>query len=350
MVRFSLYAFSYYLTHFSTVHHHVQNVLDFFQFSLKFGIKNNRFIDGRFFLINSFIHRKNAAILSSSIMSYQVKYSKELIEKYTRAIRDKDGKNKALPEDCDVTITSSFSTDLWQIGCHRVLLNLVSPKFLRALQNQSYELNTTMEALYQFRQFFYTSEIILSLEHISEVLELIHNYGTTAMMTECSVFLGTKLDEPVVANFFEIYGMAKKYDELKTLRTLCINKIVIAEKEIIANDLLIDAEHDLLMTFIESADLKCKDSDLLDLIIRWGKHRLEKCKNDGSVENVIRLRNEIKVLIQFIRFKSMNINDFVTVMKDNEEIFDGKDWIELMQMYLQPNFQSEKFSNELRSM
>lgn len=101
------------------------------------------------------------------------------------------------------------------------------------------------------------------------------------------------------------------------------------------------------------SDLRCRESELLNAIIRLAEWQvnddvnLETATTTPTTSNI---RNKIGDILRLIRFKSMNMQEFPDCALDGHtNIYTSEEYFEIISIFSSHSFKSSMFSNALRT-
>lgn len=272
-------------------------------------------------------------------MEVHPNYLKKFSRYFSTLIRDVNG-DIDMPKGFDVTILCSKSKNKI-VGAHRVYLAAISLEFEEKLKSgaERISIETSYEAMMQFRQFFYTADIKLTEEHILAVIELIINYGHTDMIDVCDTFCAKIMN---ASNVIEIYEFALKND-LRNLKDICAKTIAAKIWDIITEPSFVNVERYTLKKILQLDGLQCCESALLVFVMHWAGNRLKASENKEG-----RIKGEIGDLIKHIHFRSMGLLAFLNAMEGYEGVFGAPDILDITRILSSRDFTSNKFCNEPR--
>lgn len=152
------------------------------------------------------------------------------------------------------------------IAAHKICLAEYSEEFKKMFEAEALEfpIDASFQGLIEFRQFFYTDNVKLSLEFIFEVMELAAKYGNGEIKKKCDHFLAMNLK---ISNVIKAYETAVKC-AYQTLPTVCLNKIAQEAKELVNSQLLNGVAQDTLAIILDLDNLRCQESVLLRAVIQ----------------------------------------------------------------------------------
>lgn len=235
-----------------------------------------------------------------------------------------------------------------RVPAHKLLLS-TSEKFAKLFadaddgQTEFKIDDTSAEAFKEFLQFFYMPKFKLTFENIAAIMALAKDYGREEMLTECTIYLNHKL---TTENMIWGYGLAIRFDR-PVLKKNCEQKIVDNAVEVFKSNDFLECDRDVLNEILQLDSLKCDESQVLLAGLQWAKSTAKRKSLDSSSNQV--LREEFGDLLFKIRFKSITIESFATIVGLFNGFFTGTDLQEIIQLIGLKDYKSETFNSQTRS-
>lgn len=217
---------------------------------------------------------------------------------------------KRLYEDREQTGDVVFIVDSQRIHAHRCILAALSPKYKTQFygsQPDGGEIvvsDISAEAFKVFIRFFYGKSTNLSLENITEILNLAQQCLVVRFVDKCSTFLKEAIN---ANNLCWVYRLAILYD-LKWVRTACEANIRSSIPRMFRNNDFLRCEQNVLVQIVKIEPINCDEWEILKGCIAWAQ---AECVRRGlALNNPANLRTVLGPAIDQIRFNSFNISQF----------------------------------------
>lgn len=178
---------------------------------------------------------------------------------------------------------------------------------------------------------------------IEEILDLAKQCLNEHFVIKCGIFLLSSVTE---RNLCWSYRLSILYD-LKAVRDLCELNIGANVPQMFTSDDFLECDHETLLRVLEIDALKCKEIDVFEGCIKWARAACQRKNLDvGKLEH---LRVELGDAMAKIRFRSMDLRQFIILHKTYEGLFTPDEFIEITYIIGElPNFTSQKFSQKHR--
>lgn len=210
--------------------------------------------------------------------------------------------------------------NIHKIPANKIVLAALSPVFDTMFFGSLKEgkeveiIDTNAAAFKEFLQFFYLSEVKLSMEHIESVARLADKYDIVEHFSACAKFLKSQLN---TSNMCWGYHLALFFDD-EELIAFCVGQIRRTPKDIFASDTFRQCTLQTL-EHILGLDLTCNEVDIFRACLLWAKNA---CKQINLDENQMKnLKNQLGDCLKLIRFGEMMIEDLTEIISSNKELF-----------------------------
>lgn len=237
---------------------------------------------------------------------------------------------KKLYSDREKTGDITFIVGSERIPAHRCVLAASSAKYEAQFYGSQpdvgdiYVEDVSAAAFEEFVKFFYSGESGLTLENIEEILNLAKQCLVIQFDLKCEIFLKDSMTE---GNVCWTYQLAVSYD-LKTVKNACEDMIGENVPKIFTSNDFLDIDLDILLRILDIEFLKCSEFQVLDGCIKWAG---AKCDQKGlNGERGENLRAELGNAVSKIRFRSMNLQDFVKFHKTHAGFFSAEEFVEII--------------------
>lgn len=231
-----------------------------------------------------------------------------------------------------------------RIPAHKCLLSAESDVFKSTFVNGDLaptivQIDAPVAAFKEFLQFFYFSEVILSMEHIVNVINLAKMYDVIACLNVCLRYLKDILTSDTL---IFVYGVAI-YFELDALKTICETRISIKPEAFFSTSAFLKCHRSVLSHILSLDTLSCSEMLVFEACVAWATATsAEKNVNNRAI------RARLDDLFYDIRFGSMTIEDFVAMSASNNDLFSPDEYKEIVQLIVCKEFQSTKFKRNAR--
>lgn len=246
-----------------------------------------------------------------------------------------------------VCVSSDGQTDE-RVPAHKLLLSIASDGFKmmfeQAEPNQNvFQLDKiSAVAFREFMQLFYMAKFRLNMANIATVMDLAKKYGNEDHLFLCSLYLENHLNTD---NIVWGYELALRFGRTK-MKEFCEKKIADHAVDVLKSGKFLECDRDLLEQVIDIDTLKCGEFDVLTACLAWAKASAQRKGADANDTQV--LRQEFGDLLHKIRFRSISMTDFTTVIGSYAGLFAADELEHIIQMIVSPDFQSDKFNNKQR--
>lgn len=183
--------------------------------------------------------------------------------------------------------------------------------------------NVSIHAFKEFLQFFYFDKVKLNIEHIADVLNLGKTFLFPSCLGICERFLINSL---CVGSVCMSYGLAIRFG-LNNLIQKC--EVMIAEKteEVFQSTGFIECKPSVLSHILKLDLLSCGESVVFRSCVEWVKA----ASGEKEITKQI-FKKHFGDLLFDIRFRSMTIEEFTTLLSKYGDLFSCEEYQEIVQL------------------
>lgn len=256
---------------------------------------------------------------------------------------------KRLYEDREETGDIVFVVDSERIRAHKCILAALSAKYKTQFygsQPDAGEIHVrdiSVAAFKLFIRFFYGKSTNLSLENISEILNLAKQCLVDRLVDKCSTYLR---DSVTSNNMVWVYRLAILYD-LKIVRTACEANIRSGIPRMFKSNDFLRCDQSVLIQILKIEPINCDEWELLKGCMSWAEAICARSNIDGR--NSANLRSVLGPAIEQIRFNSLTINQFAKFNAMYKGFFSLEEFQEITNIIANlKDFKSKRFSQRSR--
>lgn len=230
-----------------------------------------------------------------------------------------------------------------RVPAHKMLLAIRSDVFEAMFFGEMKEtgditiVDASADAFKEFLQFFYLNKIDLTMENISDVVNLCKKYGIDECLMICEAFLKESLN---IENVCSAYGLAILFD-LDNLKSICKELIVEDTEAVFKSSSFLECHRSVLGHILMSNELSCSETMVLEACINWVK--AASGRDEVTREMV---QNHLNDLFYEIRFGSMNMKDFAALTGSYGKLFTLDEYQEIVQTINLEEFVPKIFKNK----
>lgn len=199
-------------------------------------------------------------------------------------------------------------------------------------------------AFKEFLQFFYLSEVTLTMENTEEVARLADKYDMLNCMNTCATFLERQLTN---SNMFWGYQLAISLNNQR-LKKFCEDKIVYLTDELFKSSAFLNCGRKVVNSILQMDELVCNEHNVFIACMEWAK---TSCRNNNLNEkdpaNLKKQLGECFYLIRFGQLKPEEIGEIMT-NKLYSGMFSREELLEVTCATTAKNFQLKTFNSKPR--
>lgn len=231
--------------------------------------------------------------------------------------------------DVDLTdVIFVFKTNdlVEEVSAHKLILAAASPVFHKmffGLINSGRYIrisDATVNGFKAFLQFFYKDNVVVTMEHIEEILNLAGKYVMPDCINTCINFIKNQLTIDNVCWGYRIAIMLDNED----LKRYCEKFITISPIDVFRTVSFLNCERNVLKHILRMDLMICKESELFAACLSWAANS---CKRNNLDESkVCNLKNQLNECFALIRFGAMTPDEFIEITKKYREFFQTVDF------------------------
>lgn len=192
--------------------------------------------------------------------------------------------------------------------------------------------NVSSVAFKEFLQFFYISEVSMSMETVASVMDLGQKYRVADCISTCIRFLADNLTND---NVCWVLALAVKYNH-DELAKLCEVTIGINTSAVLKSSNFIKIDRHILARILKLDSLTCLESELFTAAMLWVKAL---AKQDYLNCDII--STYLGESFHDVRFELMPMNDFIEIFSSYETLFTNEKRRNIIQQIASKEFQTE---------
>lgn len=164
------------------------------------------------------------------------------------------------------------------------------------------------EAIRQFLQFFYLTEVKLTMTEIDDVMNLCKKYEVPDSLDTCTTFLMEcmRSDDILLG-----YRLGVKHEQ-KKLIDFCERKIEKDATDIIRSSSFLKFDRELVGRIMHMNTPSCSDMDKIKASVAWAKAECDRKKIDSTRPK--NQREQLGDIFSKLPFKSLRPNDFFALV------------------------------------
>lgn len=177
---------------------------------------------------------------------------------------------KSFEQNCLTDVRFVFESEerIQEVAAHKLVLALASPVFKAMFfgdfvekDKQTVDMkNGTADAFKEFLQFFYLTEVTLTMENIEEISKLADQYDMKECVNTCATFL---IDQLTTENMCWGYQLAIALENDR-LKQFCEKEIGFYTAEVLKTDAFLRCSREVLGNILRMEKLLCDEVDVLD--------------------------------------------------------------------------------------
>lgn len=213
-----------------------------------------------------------------------------------------------------------------RIPAHKILLAANSDSFKTMFYGGGLDQevpNVSVDAFKEFLQFFYFDKIKLSMENIGDVLNLGKTFAFPSCLGICERFLINSL---CIQNVCISYGLAIRFD-LNVLIGKCAGMIAEKTEAVFQSTNFIECPHFVLSHILKLDLLSCAEIVVFRACVNW--------VSVASKQEIVTkqtLKEHLGNLLYDIRFRSITIEEFTTLLSTYGDLFSSDEYQEIVQL------------------
>lgn len=213
-----------------------------------------------------------------------------------------------------------------RIPAHKILLAANSDTFKAMFYGGGLDKevpNVSIDAFKEFLQFFYFDKIKLSMENIADVLNLGKTFAFPSCLGICERHLMNSLR---IENVCMSYGLAIRFD-LNDLIERCKEMIAEKTEAVFQSTGFTECEQFVLSHILKLDLLSCAEILVFRACVDWVKVASKQEKVTKQI-----LKEHLGDLLYDIRFRSITIEEFTTLLSTYGDLFSSDEYQEIVQL------------------
>lgn len=191
----------------------------------------------------------------------------------------------------------------------------------------------------EFLQFIYLEKAELSNLNVDGVMYLAHKYNVVECFRHCLRIVGDTLkDENVCSGL----GLAILYDQ-KELKECCEQYISTNSDAVLNSASFLSCDQQTLKYILNIDFFSCSEIEVLKASMAWVSS-----KSTQTILNRKIVQAHLGDAFYDFRFKSVTVAEFAAFSGEYGCLFTADEYVEIIRMIGQPEFNSKGFSNKLR--
>ncbi|XP_031634316.1 BTB/POZ domain-containing protein 6-B-like [Contarinia nasturtii] len=219
--------------------------------------------------------------------------------------------------------------DATKLPANKAILAVLSPVFNTMFYGSMKEkgdvkiVDADVNAFKEFLQFFYLTEVKLTMENIEAVARLADKYDIIDCVNACATFLEGQL---TMDNMIWGYQLAV-FLKNDALIEFCEKKIGESPKTVFVSDAFLRCDKQTLEHILE-LNLTCSELDIFNACLIWAKHA---CNQNGLDENNLEnFKVQLGDCLKSIRFDEMKIDEFTMLYVSYKALFTADEFEDIM--------------------
>lgn len=228
-----------------------------------------------------------------------------------------------------------------RVPAHKNHLAVVSKVFEKMFNGKWTEkdevkiVDATAAAFKEFLQFFYFDRVVVSMDHVDEVMNLGKKYDVNECLTVCEKFLRHQLTDD---NVCWAYALAILFDQVKLQRT-CEMLIGLNANKVLKSKSFLQINQNVLAHILAIDWLSCSEVELFEACMAWIK---TKSNETTLTKSLVKLY--LGNLFNHFRFGSMTFSEFASLIPSYGKLFAIDEYMEIIQMIADEQFEPMTFS------
>lgn len=203
-----------------------------------------------------------------------------------------------------------------RIPAHRPILASSSKKFDSLFDEMCTEekeikiVDATFDVFKQFIQFFYLTEVLISISNVSDVIKLAEKYDIAEKYAVYDACEQSLIEQSTIKDICTVLDLAITFNRSK-LKSHCIQQINQKTSAVLSSKSFLRCSRQTLKCILETAGINSIASMVFDACIVWATYACERDEIDSSVENCRKQLGELLYRIPFDRMQTQDVADFI---------------------------------------
>ncbi|XP_055305913.1 BTB/POZ domain-containing protein 3-like [Sitodiplosis mosellana] len=225
-------------------------------------------------------------------------------------------------ETADVHFVFEYNGQSDRVPAHKTLL-IAASKVFRAMFNGQWKekdevpIPDVLAADFEtFLQYFYLSEVELSMESVEGVMSLSHQYDIGACFNDCATLLERS---STADNACWTYGRAIFYEH-EELKTECEIFISLYTEDVLKSSSFPECDREILSHILRLDSMDCSEACVFNACVEWVKT----ASGQDEISKEL-IQNHLGNLFYDIRFGSMTMQEFNAIYTAHGYLFTDKE-------------------------
>lgn len=217
-----------------------------------------------------------------------------------------------------------------RIPAHKVMLASGSPVFHSMFygdlkENESVCItDCRFESFKEFLQFFYLSDVTLTMDNVAEVMNMVNKYDATECFKTCEYFL---LQNFSMQNACWALELANLFNLIEFQHSL-LKRIMVAPNEFFATDSFKNCTRDTLKTIISCEQANCDEKWFFLACMDWAANACMEKELDPL--DMVNIREQLGDCLYLIRFAAMSHTDVYECVSKWGDLFSKDELVDII--------------------
>lgn len=236
-----------------------------------------------------------------------------------------------------------------RVPAHKILLKFRSDVFNAMFYGQLKEtgdvqiVDTTVDIFKEFLKIFYFDKPNIEMAYISGVLELVRKYNVAGCLDYFDNFL---CKSATIDKFIWIYDLALEF-EMPLTKSRCDKALYFHATEIFQSSAFLEMSYEMILRIVSLENLACDEYTIFSVCILWAQ---EVCHRSGlDNTDLLNLRLQLRDILYQIRFRSMDSEQLVNVIKNYHSLFTNDELADIALIALKHSELETSISQQYRN-
>lgn len=234
--------------------------------------------------------------------------------------------------------------DMKRIPAHKKLLVPKSKVFKAMFEGPLQEngdvkiIGVSFISFARFLEFFYLSEVKITLDHVSEMMHLGDRYDVEKCVNDCALFLAEVADNE---NVCTVLHCAILFHQIE-LMNICEKHLIFNTSAVFESADFLNCEKSVLEHILQMDCMSCREIEVFTATMNWVKAKTGPVKLTKAM-----VEEHLGDLYYKIRFRSITIEEFCSLPPDYDLLL-SMDFQTIAKMIVVKGFEPDKFAKTLR--